>query len=119
MTEEDYNFAQAYNAYAEEYDVDHQTMAQIYLESMASTLQQIHMTDLKEDYDNLTSLLASDYPLGLSLDFYRRIAWEGLQDSEAFNFLIANDPEEYQKIIETVALEREHGGKKDSNICPR
>ncbi|WP_271769001.1 hypothetical protein [Aquimarina algiphila] len=117
--EADYNFGITYLEYAEKYNVDHQVIAEQYLESMAKTLEAIHKLDLKEDFDNLSELLKSEYPNGLTIDFYKRIAWEGLQDSKAWGELKKNNLAEYNAVLRTVSLEREHGGQKDDNICSR
>ncbi|MEA1784561.1 hypothetical protein U1E44_00515 [Arenibacter sp. GZD96] len=54
----------------------HQTMADLYVNSMAEGLASFHKNELKEDYNKYKSAFG-EFP---SFDFYKALAWEGLSN---------------------------------------
>ncbi|MEA1784553.1 hypothetical protein U1E44_00475 [Arenibacter sp. GZD96] len=74
----------------------HQTMADLYVNSMAEGLASFHKNELKEDYNKYQSTFG-EFP---SFDFYKALAWEGLSNQGVTAW--SNLPESERKKFTTL-----------------
>ena len=105
------NFKETYNIYKSKIfqaDPQHNTMAELYIDKMASTLKAIHKGAMTGDYNYLSNNGTKSLD-----DFYEALAWQGLKidDEEAWRTM----PPGRQKALND-ALAQSYGATTKS--CP-
>ena len=96
----DLNFLETYTNYEKKYirsyDAQHQTMAELYVNSMASALKKFHRSALLDEYNFLHE------SENFNDSFYESLAWRGLQNQnvEAYNQLEKSKKEALNKLYE-------------------
>lgn len=100
-TIEDVDFNDTYNKYKAEHFIaspDHETMADLYIDAMSTTLKEFHKTVLINDYNKYVQHYGEEPPK----EFYETFAWDGLRNQgvRAWDEL----DEEERSIIEDLQL---------------
>lgn len=101
----DINFLNTYNSYKNngfEPKPQHETMAKLYVNSMAEGLQTLHKQKMKADFDAYTNHFGEEP----SSDFYRALAWQSLKEvnTTAWNELSSADKMKYSNLMLRIGI---------------
>ncbi|KZS38703.1 hypothetical protein AWE51_14030 [Aquimarina aggregata] len=108
-------FRKTLDGYADSRNIYHDAMVDLYVRSMAKSLQKIHKNILTDDYNNFIREMnyeGSIYANGIpTLDFYKAIAMTGLKGTNYYSQLSF---EEEQNILKHLVNDQNVAGK----ACP-
>lgn len=101
----DINFLNTYNSYKNngfEPKPQHETMAKLYVNSMAEGLQTLHKQKMKADFDAYTNYFGEEP----SYDFYKALAWQSLKEvnTTAWNELSSADKNKYSNLMLRIGM---------------
>ncbi len=92
LTQEELDFKTTYEKFKEgnfNATPQHETMAELYVSSIAEALKEFHKTVLTKDYD----YLSNDGAKPLSDNFYQALAWQGLKEHDVQAYLDLTEEE--------------------------